>query len=96
MLVDLINNTSNEYDIVIAYSKRKQTPDNFKDYFNSITLKYTFNSHEEHGSVPYYLFKQPLNIDVFHFNHHDKTIVGKIYHFRNEPRIIHNGSTRST
>ena len=62
----------------------KNPYDNFKDYFNSITLKYTFTSHEEHGSVPYYLFKQPLNIDVFHFNHHDKTIVGKIYHFRNE------------
>ena len=33
-LVDLINNTDDEFDIVVAYAKREQTPDNFKDYFN--------------------------------------------------------------
>lgn len=33
-LVELCNNMSNEYDIVIAYAKRNQTPDNFKGYFN--------------------------------------------------------------
>ncbi len=43
----------------------KNPYDNFKEYYNSITLKYTFISEQEHGSVPYYLFKKPLNIDVF-------------------------------
>lgn len=33
-LVELCNSMSDEYDIVIAYSKRNQTPDNFKGYFN--------------------------------------------------------------
>lgn len=33
-LVELCNSISDEYDIVIAYSKRNQTPDNFKGYFN--------------------------------------------------------------
>ena len=62
----------------------KNPYDDFKKYPNSISFKYTFTTHEEHGIVPYYLFKQPLNIDVFHFNHHDNTIVGKIYHFKKE------------
>lgn len=34
-LVDLSNKLSDRYDIVIAYGLRKQTPDNFKNYFNS-------------------------------------------------------------
>ena len=62
----------------------KDPYDDLKKYPNSISFKYTFITHEEHGIVPYYLFKQPLNIDVFHFNHHDNTIVGKLYHFKKE------------
>ena len=34
MLVDLINGTKDEYEIVVAYSKRKQTPDDFTKYFD--------------------------------------------------------------
>jgi glycosyltransferase involved in cell wall biosynthesis len=34
-LVDLINNTSNEFDITILYSIREQTPQYFKKYFNT-------------------------------------------------------------
>lgn len=33
-LVELVNSTSDEYETVIAYSKRKQTPNNFQSYFN--------------------------------------------------------------
>lgn len=33
-LVDLVNSTSYNYDITIAYGVRKETPDNFKEYFN--------------------------------------------------------------
>lgn len=33
-LVELSNSMSEDYDIVIAYAKRKQTPENFKEYFN--------------------------------------------------------------
>ncbi len=33
ILVDLVNSTCDEFDIVIAYSKRVQTPENFKSYF---------------------------------------------------------------
>ena len=33
-LVDLINGIDESYEIVIAYSKRLQTPDDFKSYFN--------------------------------------------------------------
>ncbi|MBR2290661.1 MAG: glycosyltransferase [Clostridia bacterium] len=32
-LVDLVGNLSTDYDIVIAYGKRAQTPENFKEYF---------------------------------------------------------------
>jgi len=34
-LVDLVNNTSDEYDVVIAYGMRKETPENFQKYFNN-------------------------------------------------------------
>lgn len=34
-LVDLVNNTSDEFDVVILYSIRKETPENFKNYFDS-------------------------------------------------------------
>ncbi len=34
-LVDLINKTDNEFEIIVAYSKRDQTPENFKSYFSS-------------------------------------------------------------
>ena len=34
-LVDLLNEMSEEYEIAIAYSKREQTPENFKEYFSS-------------------------------------------------------------
>lgn len=33
-LVDLINNTCDEYDIILACSIRPQTPNNYKEYFN--------------------------------------------------------------
>lgn len=33
-LVELANSMADEFDIVIAYSKRKQTPDDFKMYFD--------------------------------------------------------------
>lgn len=35
VLVDIVNSLSNEFEIVIAYSKRSQTPENFNEYFNS-------------------------------------------------------------
>ena len=34
-LVDLLNEIADEYEIVVAYSKRQQTPENFKEYFSS-------------------------------------------------------------
>lgn len=34
-LVELANGTSENYNVVIAYGIRKETPDNYKDYFNS-------------------------------------------------------------
>lgn len=34
MLVDLINGLSKDFDVIIAYGKRKQTSKNFKSYFN--------------------------------------------------------------
>lgn len=32
-LVDLVKKTANDYDVVIAYGKREQTPTNFKQFF---------------------------------------------------------------
>lgn len=34
-LEDLVNNTSNDFEIVIAYAVRAETPKNFKEHFNS-------------------------------------------------------------
>lgn len=34
-LVDLVNSTDEEFDITVAYSKRNQTPVNFKKYFSN-------------------------------------------------------------
>lgn len=34
VLVDLINGQANDFEVVIAYGKRNQTPENFKEYFN--------------------------------------------------------------
>lgn len=33
-LVDLINGTNNEFDIIIAYGIRNETPENYKEYFD--------------------------------------------------------------
>lgn len=33
-LVELANSTCDEFDVVIAYSRRKQTPENFEEYFD--------------------------------------------------------------
>ena len=33
-LVDLVNKTDDEFEITIAYGRRKETLDNFKDYFS--------------------------------------------------------------
>ena len=33
-LVDLVNNTCDEYDIVLACSIRPQTPENYKEYID--------------------------------------------------------------
>ena len=33
-LVDLVNSTDKDYEIVIAYGERKETQENFKEYFN--------------------------------------------------------------
>ena len=33
-LQELVNETCEEYEIVVAYAKREQTPNNFKNYFN--------------------------------------------------------------
>lgn len=37
MLSDLVNGIDNNYDNVIAYSERKETPQNYKEYFNKNT-----------------------------------------------------------
>ena len=34
VLCDLLNGLTDEYEVVVAYSLRPQTPDNFKEYFN--------------------------------------------------------------
>ena len=34
-LTDLVNQKDSDYDITIAYGIRKETPENFKDYFNN-------------------------------------------------------------
>ena len=34
VLCDLFNGLSDEYEVVVAYSLRPQTPKNFKEYFN--------------------------------------------------------------
>ena len=33
-IVDLANELVNKYDMYIAYAVRKQTPENYKDYFD--------------------------------------------------------------
>ena len=40
-LVDLVNSTDKEFDIVIAYGVREETIENFKEYFSdSIDKKF--------------------------------------------------------
>ena len=34
-LVDLVNCTSRQYDVIIVYAEREQTPENFKEFFDS-------------------------------------------------------------
>lgn len=57
-LVDLVNNTSDEYDITIMYSIREQTPVDFKNYFNKnvnfIESKYLtreLSFHKDYNSI---------------------------------------------
>ena len=35
VLSDLLNGISDDFNIVVAYSMRKQTPENLREYFNN-------------------------------------------------------------
>lgn len=35
VLIDLLNGTSDDFDITVLYSPREQTPENFKEYYNN-------------------------------------------------------------
>ena len=84
-LVELVNNTCDEYDIVIAYSKRKQTPENFEEYFNKkVKLIEVQNFTRSIGSKDFKACKEVKNIirnenpDVVHMHSSKAGIIGRL------------------
>lgn len=98
VLVDLLNGISNDYDIVVAYSLRPQTPDNFKEYFNdnikfievknfarSINLIKDFKAVCEIRKI----FKQE-NPDIVHLHSSKAGIVGRLAIYNKSVRMLYN------
>ena len=84
-LVDLINSTSDEFEIVIAYGKREQTPIDFKNYFNSnvkfIEVKnFTRNINITKDIKAFFEIKniiKDINPDVIHLHSSKAGVLGR-------------------
>lgn len=85
-LVDLVNNTSDKYDITIAYSCRNQTPSNFKEYFNnnvkfievenftrSIKIKNDIKAFKEVRKIV-----KEINPDIVHLHSSKAGVIGRL------------------
>lgn len=84
-LVELVNNTCEEFDIVIAYSKRKQTPENFEEYFNKkVKLIEVQNFTRSIGPKDFKACKEVKNIiknenpDIVHMHSSKAGIIGRL------------------
>lgn len=85
-LVDLVNETSQEFDITIAYGVRKETVDNFKEYFNdnvkfikvenfdrNINIKKDIKAYKELKEI-----KKHIKPDIVHLHSSKAGVLGRL------------------
>ena len=97
-LVDLINATADEFEIVIAYGKREQTPKNFKEYFNhnvkfievenfirSINLKQDIKAFIEIKKII-----KEIQPDVIHLHSSKAGFLGRIAVISSKIKVLYN------
>lgn len=85
-IVDMANELSKEYDVYVAYGLRKQTPSNYKQYFNenvhlifvenftrSINLKKDIKAFNEIKEI-----QKNINPDIIHLHSSKAGILGRI------------------
>ncbi len=97
-LVDLVNSTSDEYDITIIYARREQTPENFKDYFNknikfieSNYLKRDINIKDEIKAIKE--IKNIINIEkpnIVHLHSSKAGIIGRLAIKNKKIKLLYN------
>ncbi len=97
-LVDLVNATSEEFDITIAYSIRNQTPPNFKEYFNknvefikienftrNIQPKKDWNAIQEVKKIV-----KTINPDIVHMHSSKAGAIGRLVISAKERKLLYN------
>lgn len=97
-LVDLVNATSDEFEIIIAYGKRNQTPDDFKDYFSSnvkfIEIKnFTRNINLKKDIKAFLEIKEiikKLNPNIIHLHSSKAGILGRFATIGNKIKLLYN------
>ena len=98
MLCDLLNGMSDEYEIVVAYAKRKQTPDNFQEYFNkeirfieikSFTRKISISKDLKALKEIKEIYKQEKP-DIVHLHSSKAGILGRIGIHGNKIKMFYN------
>jgi len=84
-LLGLSNRISNEYDVVIAYSKRSQTPDNFQDEFDKhIKFIEVKNFHRNIGMQDFKAVNEVKEIikkekpDIVHLHSSKAGVIGRM------------------
>lgn len=85
-IVDLANELVNEYDIYIAYAVRKQTPLNYREYFdNRVKLIELKNFHREIGLLQEFKaineiknIEKKIRPDIIHLHSSKAGVIGRI------------------
>ena len=97
-LVDLINNTDDEFDIVVAYGKRVETPENFKSYFNNnikfIEVKNFTRSIKPIKDLKAFLEVKKIikeeNPDIIHLHSSKAGFIGRFATNYNKKTVLYN------
>lgn len=97
-LVDLVNETSEEFDITIAYGVRKETVDNFKEYFNdnvkfikvenfdrNINIKKDIKAYKELKDI-----KKRIKPDIVHLHSSKAGVLGRLAVNGKEIKMLYN------
>ena len=95
-LIELCNSLSDEYEIVILYSKRVETPYDFKKYFND-NIKFIEIANMKRSISPNDLLaikevQEIINIekpDIVHLHSSKAGVIGRVIRYKNNPKIFY-------